>query len=246
MRYYSNFRNLRIRDLLIYSPNLSGSSSIYGNGYLENVYNNFFDVGADGLYNREEYVSQNKSNYDYLSGYKFVLNNSYSIQNLVLGLKLILSNSKQENNRNNYPLGVYKFQLTQAYYSDPTFQQEYLLTDLHLNTPMTHYSEQGVFDTYNERPLTFIDASSSMTVINTNERSLEFRGDLLYSKYENNSSSNDLYNGSYANYNYTVPSYILNYAINDGYTSISKENGSWIGLKGEARYTFNRQGTKDR
>jgi hypothetical protein len=224
------------------NPNLSSSyGNITGNGYLEYIYYNYFEVAANGLYDREEYVTQNKSSHDNLSGYKFVLNNSYSYKDLIFGLKILASNSRQENNRNSFPIGSYNFRLSVANPGDPSFQREYLLTNLALNTPILHFYEKGDFASFTETPLTFIDASVSRKLINTDEKSLEVRADLMYSKYEQNSSNNDLYNGTYAEYQPAVQGYLLNYANNSGYAFSNNENGSWFGLNGEARYVFIKQ-----
>jgi hypothetical protein len=237
-----SFQKSQIPGTVFLSPDLSNSyGGIYGTGYLENNYYNYSAIGANGLYSREEYVVQNKSSYDYLNGYKFVLNNSYSYKDLIFGLKFIASNSKQENNRNSTPLGEYAFRLMPSDYDDPSFQQDYLLTDLGLNTPLMHYNQKGNFDSYTETPLIFFNASVSRKLIDTDEKALEVRADFKYSKYQQNSSTNDYYSGSYSEYEPGVQNYLLNYVNNAGYISNTKENGSWFGLNGELRYVFIRQ-----
>ena len=224
------------------NPNLSNSFNyIAGSGYLENVFYNYYDVGATGTYSREEYVSQNKSSYDNLNGYKFVLNNSYAYNSLVFGLKFVASNSKQENNRNSSPLGLPVMRLSGTYPGDPSFQRDYLMLNLAQNSPIMHFKEEGDFNSYTETPLVFFDASASRKLINTDDRSVEVRADFMYSKYKNNSSTNDLYSGSYADYQPSVQNYLLNIAENAGYIYNTKEDGSWFGFSGESRYVFFKQ-----
>ncbi len=221
---------------------LSGSSSdITGQGFLENMFSKYYDIGSDGLYDNRESIYQEKTFYRENSGYNFVLNNSIIISDIIFGLKVSAGDSKSGNTLNSSPFSESNYSLSGADYGDPSFQRNYTLTDINLNTTLKQFSEKGAFNSNSDNPYASLDLSTSVNLYQSDITVFELRGDLLYSKYKQDNSRNNTYTGSYAGFKPSVDSYLLNYGADGSNAYNSKENGYWYGLAGEVRFVFNRQ-----
>jgi hypothetical protein len=230
------FQNSETSNSVGIDSDLDGYTDIYGNGTLIDEYTAYMDSDYDGLFDLKQMFSQEKSNFTIDDNYSFILNNSFKLRILAMGVKLSMGNATSTGNTAPTSLGTGNNVLSGVGSDDPTFSRSvttHLFEDGYDNLI---WSEAGNFNSENKFSFTNLDVSAMVNLWD-----FEMRADIAL--YSNQTLSNDDYgySGQYKYFEPEITDYDDDYSETDSYISKTDEDGGGVVLGGSARYTFDEQ-----
>ena len=230
------FQNSETSNSVGIDSDLDGYTDIYGNGTLIDEYTSYLDTDYDGLFDLKQMFSQEKSNFTIDDNYSFILNNSFKLRILAMGVKLSMGNATSTGNTAPTSLGTGNNVLSGVGSDDPTFSRSvttHLFEDGYDNLI---WSEAGNFNSENKFSFTNLDVSAMVNLWD-----FEMRADIALYSNQTLSNDNDGYSGQYEYFEPEITVYDNDYSETDSYISKTDENGGGVALGGSARYTFDEQ-----
>lgn len=199
-----SFRDSRENGPIVIDSDLDGFADIFEQGEYENLFNAFLDIDNNGLFDIEQRIRQQKSNFPRRNQAVLTLNNTILASGWTYGFRFRYGRYED---RGNQAAGVYGsgagplFGTTQ---NDPSFLLNYDVDEVGFNRALFEQDEQGDFDTANRRR--FWDVSLSMMNYFQlgNIEQLELRMDAGIRGERQTLDIDDSYQGSYANYNANI------------------------------------------
>ena len=230
------FQNSETSNSVGIDSDLDGYMDVTGNGTLIDEYTAYLDTDYDGLYDQKNILTQEKSDFITNESYSLILNNSFNLGKMILGVKLSSSKMTTTGSTAFMPLGSGHGILSSVYPEDPTYARSvttYLIEDEYNNQ---FWSDNGVFNSKNMESNTGI-RSSAMFPLST----IELRGDLVYYLSKGQSDIGDSYSGEYEYFDPEITEYENNYSETHLLNLEEKEDGAGIILGGSIRNTFSKQ-----
>jgi len=230
------FQNSETSNSVEIDSDLDGYTDIYGNGTLIDEYTAYMDSDYDGLFDLKQIFSQEKSNFTIDDSYSFILNNSFKLQILTMGVKLSMYNATSTGNTAPTSLGTGNNVLSGVGSDDPTFSRSvttHLFEDGYDNLI---WSEAGNFNSENKFSFTNLDVSAMVNLWD-----FEMRADVALYSNQTLSNDDDSYSGQYEYFEPEITDYNNDYSETDSYILKTEEDGGGVVLGGSARYTFDKQ-----
>ncbi len=230
------FQNSETSNSVGIDSDLDGYTDIYGNGTLIDEYTAYMDSDYDGLFDLKQMFSQEKSNFTIDDSYSFILNNSFKLWILAMGVKLSMYNATSTGNTAPSSLGTGNNVLSGVGSDDPTFSRSvttHLFEDGYDNLI---WSEAGNFNSENKFSFTNLDVSAMVNLWD-----FEMRADVALYSNQTLSNDDDGYSGQYKYFEPEITDYDDDYSETDSYISKTDEDGGGVVLGGSARYTFDEQ-----
>lgn len=198
----------------------------------------YYDL--DDFENVDRQISTNttRTHFDTENSYSIVLNNSVNFLDFIVGGKISLINSDESFNDANSTLGTGgpTGLLSQVYYNTPTFSQIYESVYLDSFDDDLNLTETGNFDTQENYSYQMFDFSFFLPDYN----GYEFTSTLNYSIINEQTKTEDLYNGEYEYDDYWNEDE-NNYSETEFYKSNKKSEGTAITLGSSLRKVFSKQ-----
>ena len=230
------FQNSETSNSVEIDSDLDGYTDIYGNGTLIDEYTAYMDSDYDGLFDLKQMFSQEKSNFTIDDSYSFILNNSFKLWILAMGVKLSMYNATSTGNTAPTSLGTGNNVLSGVGSDDPTFSRSvttHLFEDGYDNLI---WSEAGNFNSENKFSFTNLDVSAMVNLWD-----FEMRADVALYSNQTLSNDDDGYSGQYKYFEPEITDYDNDYSETDSYISKTDEDGGGVVLGASARYTFDEQ-----
>ncbi len=139
------YQNSRFSNPVQIDRDLDGTVDRTDEGYLKNIYNAFLDTDFDGFYDIRQTIVQEKTNLDFTKGYQIIWNNSFTMAENTVGLRLHIGHLQTEDTRSSYNLGTLRGALLGAVSGDPSFSKDYQRTLLQQEFVDYRLSESGDF-----------------------------------------------------------------------------------------------------
>jgi len=230
------FQNSETSNPVGIDTDLDGYTDIHGNGTLIDEYTAYMDSDYDGLFDLKHMFSQKKSNFTIDDSYSFILNNSFKLWILTMGVKLSMGNAAYTGNTASSSLGTGSNVLSGVGSDDPTFSRSVTTHLFEYGYDDLIFSEAGNFNSENNFSFTNLDVSAMMNILN-----FEIRADVALYLNQTLSNDDDGYSGQYEYFEPEITDYDDDYSETDSYILNSDENGGGIVLGGSIRYTFDEQ-----
>ena len=230
------FQNSETSNSVEIDSDLDGYTDIYGNGTLIDEYTAYMDSDYDGLFDLKQIFSQEKSNFTIDDSYSFILNNSFKLQILTMGVKLSMYNATSTGNTAPTSLGTGNNVLSGVGSDDPTFSRSVTTHLFEDGYDDLIWSETGNFNSETKVSNTNMDVSAMVNLWD-----FEMRADVAFYLKQTLSDVDDGYSGQYEYFEPEITDYNNDYSETDSYILKTDENGGGVVLGGSARYTFDKQ-----
>lgn len=229
-------QNFEYANPVTINPDLTGWWTINGYGTLVDEYTEYRDLGTDGLYDLKRSVSQKVSNTRNVDSYSFIINNTYLLDKISLGLKLSLGNRATEATTASVSLGTGKYDMLGSSYYDPSFRRSVEEFYIDSNYSRLKWSENGNFLTEAETP-SFKTHASFMVPVSM----VEVRGDLQFYTINDQFKIRDVYDASHERFNPNISNYKRVYTEGDDYSRDEKLDGSGFGIGASVKHVFDKK-----
>ena len=230
------FQNSETSNSVGIDSDLDGYTDIYGNGTLIDEYTAYMDSDYDGLFDLKQIFSQEKSNFTIDDSYSFILNNSFKLWILAMGVKLSMGNAAYTGNTAYDDLGSGNNVLSEVDWDDPTFSRSVTTHLFEDGYDDLIWSETGNFNSETKVSNTNMDVSAMVNLWD-----FEMRADVAFYLKQTLSDVDDGYSGQYEYFEPEITDYNNDYSETDSYILKTDEDGGGVVLGGSARYTFDEQ-----
>lgn len=245
---FLKFSNVDINKRVTVDNNLDGVVDIDSMGQIQSEWNGFYDSDNNGLYDVKKSNSFKKSAFNLSDMSSFNFNNSYLVNDLVIGAKAGYASVNAENQSaaatptgaiiGNISTGGVQY-LVSA--NDPEYSYNYTVFDLVDGYTTLNKQERGSFKTTDDNSL----GDFSMSVMKPDFFGYELRGDLGYFYKNRKIETNDTHSGSMENNfisalenSHELENYKNSLNESGSYHDLAEINGGTFRLGANLRQTF--------
>ncbi len=205
-----------------------------GWGLLSYDYSAFLDTNWDGVYDQEQSIFQEVTDYDTFDDYRVFLNNTYLNSMGTFGARFFREKDVTSSDRSSAgTLGTGWGSLSQYFAGAPTFETDVAIHDIGGDYDTNLWSEDGDFETTNTNTLTVFDFAYM-----TNWKKYEVRGDCGIMMGSDLWEGDDRYHGEETYNDPLISGYNDTYFETQTYKEKQNEEGTDFLFGGSIRKTF--------